>query len=33
LEIAAARVPSLGLAVVTEDLALSSRLLAAQKRQ
>lgn len=33
LEIAAARVPSLGLASVTEDLALSSGLLAAQKRQ
>ncbi|MEW9583833.1 winged helix-turn-helix domain-containing protein [Paraburkholderia sp. DGU8] len=33
LEIAAARVPSLGLAAVTEDLALSSGLLAAQKRQ
>jgi predicted ATPase/DNA-binding winged helix-turn-helix (wHTH) protein len=32
LEIAAARVPSLGLAAVTEDLALSSGLLAAQKR-
>lgn len=33
LEIAAARVPSLGLAAVTDDLALSSGLLAAQKRQ
>jgi len=33
LEIAAARVPSLGLAAVTEDLALSSGLLAAQKRK
>ncbi len=33
LEIAAARVPSLGLTAVTEDLALSSGLLAAQKRQ
>jgi predicted ATPase len=33
LEIAAARVPSLGLAAVTEDLALSSGLLAAQKRR
>ena len=33
LEIAAARVPSLGLAAVTEDLALSSGLLTAQKRQ
>lgn len=33
LEIAAARVPSLGLAAVTEDLAISSGLLAAQKRQ
>lgn len=33
LEIAAARVPSLGLAAVTEELALSSGLLAAQKRQ
>ncbi len=33
LEIAAARVPSLGLAAVTEDLALASGLLAARKRQ
>lgn len=33
LEIAAARVPSLGLAAVTEDLALSAGLLAAQKHQ
>ena len=33
LEIAAARVPSLGLTAVTEDLALSSGLLSAQKRQ
>ncbi|WBM39029.1 ATP-binding protein [Alcaligenes faecalis] len=33
LEIAAARVPSLGLAAVTEDLALSSALLSARNRQ
>lgn len=33
LEIAAARVPSLGLAAVTKDLALSAGLLAAQKHQ
>lgn len=33
LEIAAARVPSLGLATVTEDLVLSAGLLAAQKHQ